>query len=75
VRDDSPLLYPAIYGIGTALPVVAVALFVAFGARSMAKVFNRLTQFERWARRVTGIVFILVGLFTTLTSVFGVFSR
>jgi cytochrome c biogenesis protein CcdA len=75
VRDDSPLLYPAIYGIGTALPVVVVAVFVAFGARSMAKVFNRMTQFERWARKITGIVFILVGLFTTLGSVFGVLSR
>jgi cytochrome c biogenesis protein CcdA len=75
VRDDSPLLYPAIYGIGTALPVVVVALFVAFGARSMARVFNRMTQFELWARKITGVVFILVGLFTTLGSVFGVFSR
>jgi cytochrome c biogenesis protein CcdA len=74
VSHNSPVLYPAIYGIGTALPVVIVALFVAFGARSMAKVFNRMTQFERWARKTTGIVFIIVGLFTTLGSVFGLFS-
>jgi cytochrome c biogenesis protein CcdA len=74
VRDNSAFLYPAVYGVGTALPVVVVSLFVAFGARSMARVFNRMTLFERWARKATGVVFLLVGIFTTLGSVFGVFS-
>jgi cytochrome c biogenesis protein CcdA len=74
VRDNSPWLYPAVYGVGTALPVVVVAVFMAFGARSMAKVFNRMTLFERWARRATGVVFILVGVFTALGSIFGIFS-
>lgn len=74
VRDNSPLLYPSAYGVGTALPVVVVALFMTFGAKSMARLFNRMTEFERWARKATGVVFLLVGIFTTLGSIFGVFS-
>jgi hypothetical protein len=37
-------------------------------------VFNRITQLELWARRVTGVVFILVGAYYTLNYVFEVFS-
>jgi cytochrome c-type biogenesis protein len=74
VRDTSPILYPVAYGVGTALPVVVVALFLAFGAKSMGRLFNRMTEFERWARKVTGVVFLLVGIFTTLGSIFGIFS-
>jgi cytochrome c biogenesis protein CcdA len=74
VRDTSPVLYPVVYGVGTALPVVVVALFVAFGTKSVGRLFSRLTEFERWASNVTGIVFILVGIFTTLGSIFGMFS-
>jgi cytochrome c-type biogenesis protein len=66
VRFDSPVLFPGLFGVGTALPVVAFAVLIAFGARFVAKAFNRLVVVERWARRLTGIVFIGVGLYMTL---------
>jgi cytochrome c-type biogenesis protein len=63
-------LLPSVYGIGTALPVVLFATLIAFGAGSVGKAFNRLTHIERWARRVTGGVFILVGIYYCLTYIF-----
>jgi len=63
-------LLPAIYGVGTALPVVLFASLIAFGAGSVGKAFDRLTLIERWARRVTGVVFILVGIYYCLTYIF-----
>jgi cytochrome c biogenesis protein CcdA len=60
------------YGVGTALPVVAFAALVAFGARWVGQAFNRLAQVEWWARRVTGALFILVGIYYCLTAIFGV---
>lgn len=66
VRFDSPVLLPALYGTGTALPVVAFALLIAFGARFVAKAFDRVAVVERWARRLTGIVFVGVGIYMTL---------
>lgn len=59
----SAVLMPGIYGIGTALPVVAFSLLIAFGARFVGAAFDRLTQFEYWARRITGFIFLLVGLY------------
>jgi len=73
LRLESPVLLPTIYGIGTALPVVLFALLVAVGARFIGRLFDRLTVIERWARRVTGIVFIVVGLYMTLIYSFGLF--
>lgn len=72
VRFDSPVLFPSLYGVGTALPVVAFALLIAFGTRFVAKAFNSLTVVERWARRVTGIVFVGVGVYMTLVYTLGV---
>lgn len=66
IRFDSPVLYPAIYGVGTALPVVAFAFVIASGARHVGQAFNRLTQVEIWARRLTGFAFVGVGLYMTV---------
>jgi cytochrome c biogenesis protein CcdA len=74
LRFDSPVLYPAVYGVGTSLPVVAFAFVIAFGARFVGKAFNRLTQVELWARRLTGFVFIGVGLYMTAAYTFGLFD-
>jgi threonine/homoserine/homoserine lactone efflux protein len=65
VRLDSPLALPTLFGAGTALPVVAFAILIAFGARFVAKAFDRLTSVERWARRLTGLVFLGVGAYMT----------
>jgi cytochrome c biogenesis protein CcdA len=74
LRLDSPVLYPAVYGLGTALPVVAFGFVIAFGVRFVGKAFNRLTQVELWARRLTGVVFIGVGLYMTMAYTIGLFG-
>ena len=60
------------YGIGTGLPVFAFALLIALGARSLARAFGRISEVERWARRITGVVFLGVGIYYTLAYVFEV---
>ncbi len=72
VRFDAPVMYPGLYGVGTALPVVALAFLVAFGARFVGRTFSRLTVVERWARRLTGLVFVGVGVYMTLIYTLGV---
>jgi cytochrome c biogenesis protein CcdA len=72
LEHQSRIMMPSVYGIGTALPVVAFALLVAFGAGFIGRAFNRLTQFERWARRVTAVVFLLVGAYYTVNYLIGI---
>jgi len=70
VKHNSNVLMPSLFGIGTALPVILFAFLVAFGAKSIAKAFNRLTVFEKWARKITAIIFILIGIYYSLVYLF-----
>ncbi|OHB66952.1 MAG: hypothetical protein A2V70_08660 [Planctomycetes bacterium RBG_13_63_9] len=70
--SDSWILLPALFGIGTALPVVAFAVLIAFSVQSLGKAFNAITQFEWWFRRIAGVVFLLVGVYFSLEFCFGI---
>jgi cytochrome c-type biogenesis protein len=63
IKHQSMVILPSVYGIGTAIPVIAFAFILAFSANTIGRAFNALTVFEKWARNATGIVFILAGLY------------
>jgi cytochrome c-type biogenesis protein len=67
----STLFLPTLFGIGTAVPVLAFAVLIALGAKSAARAFGKLRTFETWARRVTGVVFILAGAYLSAVYLFG----
>jgi len=56
-------LLPFVYGVGTGIPVLIFAVAIALGATSLSRWFHRITQLEYYTRRITGIIFILVGLY------------
>jgi len=70
VKYESRILLPLLYGIGTALPVVAFAVVLAFGANLLGKLFERVTKVERWMRTATGVIFIGVGIYMSLVHVY-----
>jgi cytochrome c-type biogenesis protein len=72
VKHGSGILLPFVYGIGTAVPVVVFAIVLAVGARWLGKLFERVTQVERWMRTATGIVFLGVGVYMSLVHVYRV---
>ncbi len=63
LKYESGVFLPLIYGIGTALPVIVFAFIIGFSANYVGKAFNSLAKFEYWARRATGVLFILAGLY------------
>lgn len=71
VDGKSALLMPSLYGLGTALPVVVFALLMAFGVRSMGRVFDRVRQTEVWMRRLTALVFIGAGVYMLVKNITG----
>jgi len=68
----SRFVLPAVYGLGTGLPVVVLAALLAFGIGGIGRVFDALTRFERVARTITAVVFVLAGAWLVVTHVFGV---
>jgi cytochrome c biogenesis protein CcdA len=72
VKAESSVLLPSLYGVGTALPVFIFSVLIALGTRAISEALDRLALIERWARRATGVVFVGVGIYYTLTYIFGV---
>ena len=69
--NKSSVLLPSVYGLGTALPVVVFAVVIAFGAKSLGKIFDKLIQVEKWARKLTAVIFVGAGLYLLLKSLIG----
>lgn len=68
IQNSSPILLPAVYGIGTGLPVVVFAVLIALGVGWLSSALDQVQAFERWARLATGLVFVGVGIYETLRS-------
>ncbi len=73
IERKSAFLLPAVYGIGTALPVVFFAFLLAFSAKMVSKAFDKITIVEKWIRTVTGLIFIAVGIYYCLAYIFRIF--
>ena len=56
-------MFPLIYGFGTAVPVIVFAVLIALGIESLSRWIRRLQTAERYARKTTGGLFIVVGLY------------
>jgi cytochrome c biogenesis protein CcdA len=65
LNNKAGTLLPFIYGAGTGLPVLGFAVAIALGVTSMSHWFNKITKLEFYTRRITGVIFILVGLYYT----------
>jgi len=63
LNNNFGLIFPFIYGIGTGLPVVVFAIGITLGIHSTTKWFNRVTKLENRMRKITGGIFILVGVY------------
>lgn len=72
LNHSSKIMIPSLYGIGTAIPVIAFAFIMAFAAHLLGKAFHKITKVEIWMRKITGIIFILVGIYFSLVYIFGI---
>ncbi len=48
------------------------AVLIAMGAQWVSKAFKQLVRLEKWARRITGVIFVLVGVHYCLLYIFEV---
>jgi len=72
VKYQSKLVLPLLFGLGTALPVAVLAGVLAAGTHRLVPALSRLRAIERWARRITGVLFVVVGIGFVFVHIFGV---
>ena len=73
LNNNFGMVLPVVYGIGTGLPVAIFAVGIALGITSMAHWFNKVAKLELYSRKITGIIFILVGVYYIWSYVIAVF--
>lgn len=71
---QSRLMLPLFYGVGTAAPVIGFAIIIAYSARIAGLFLNRLAVFERIFRRITGGLFVLIGIYFCLKYIFKIIN-
>ena len=54
---------PFIYGAGTGLPVLVFSFGIALGVSTMSHWFRKMAAVEKYTRKITGVIFILVGVY------------
>ncbi len=74
VKAGSRFALPLVYGLGTGLPVLVFGVLMAWGVERVGTAFNWMARIEKWARVITGVVLIAVGLRFTFQHIFGVFT-
>jgi len=70
---QSNILFPSLFGVGTAVPVLIFAGIIALNAQLLGKAFSVMGNIDWWTRTVTGTLFITVGVWFSLRYVYGVF--
>lgn len=63
ISSVSGLYLPLIFAIGTGLPVIIIAYFIAFTISGIGNFYNKIKIFELWFRRIVAVVFIGVGIY------------
>jgi len=63
ISSPSGLYLPLLFALGTGLPVIIFAWIIAFTVGGIGAVYNKIKLFEKWFRRVVGIIFIGTGIY------------
>ena len=63
--EGHPILYPLVFGLMTALPVIAVSVAFAFGLKGLGAAFATAQRLDAVLRRGTGGVILALGLWKT----------
>ena len=70
ISSPSGLFLPLVFAIATGIPVIVFAWLLAYTASGVGRLYKGLKVFEIWFRRVIAVVFIGVGIYYVITTLF-----
>ncbi|MDO5565573.1 MAG: aromatic aminobenezylarsenical efflux permease ArsG family transporter, partial [Planctomycetia bacterium] len=65
-KVKSSFIFPAVFGISTALPVLIFTGILAFQSNRLANAFQVVGKIDWWSRTITGIIFLVIGIWFSL---------
>lgn len=71
-KNSAAFSLPLLYGIGTALPVIGLAVALDLGLKKIASITGLAAKFGKYAKPATGWTFIACGVYLGLNYIFKV---
>ncbi len=71
-KSRAPFSLPLLYGVGTALPVVGLAVALDLGLKKISCITGLGAGFLKYAKPATGWTFIACGVYLGLKYIFGI---
>src|SRR3972149_3973757 len=62
IASPGGVLFPGVFAIGTALPVIGLSALMASGAVNMSQFLRRFKAADVWIQRGVGVIFVLLGI-------------
>jgi len=63
LADSAGLFLAVVFALGAGLPVIVISWILAYSFASVGNFYNKIQVFEVWFRRITAVIFILVGIY------------
>lgn len=63
LKSSESFLLPPLFALGTGLPVIIFSFIIAFSANKISSTFSKVSQVEKIIRKITAIVFVVVGIY------------
>lgn len=63
-------LFPVLFAVSTALPVLIVAWVLAFSAHRIGEVYGKIQAIRKWMNVVVGIIFFVIGVYYCVNILF-----
>lgn len=70
-EKGSRVVLPALFGLGSGLPVTALSFIFSMGARAVSRSMGAVYNLQKIIQAASGVILILIGLYFSLTSTFG----
>jgi len=70
---QSNVLFPMVFGICAAIPVLIFAAILSLNAQLLGKAFSVMSRVDWWTRTIAGILFIAAGIWFSLRYVYEFF--
>jgi len=70
LKANDGIFIPSIFGIATGLPVILFSILLVKSVSMLGRVMNKVQVFEKWMRKIVGVVFIIVGVYYVWVNLF-----
>lgn len=67
IKNELTLILPGIFGVASGLPVIIFAFILAGSIGVVGRIYNRITRIEQYLHYLTGLLFLALGVYFTIT--------